>query len=156
MLQIRKELEASCIHCVKSVLIWSYVWSVFSCIQSEYRKIRTRNNSAVIAWWKNLMLTNKRTLKDWFYLEMVSHIVINDKTQTPWKNIHFFFFLLCCIVIDCSWKLRYVKKAKNFIKRIHLITHVYYYYYYYKQFLYRISISIYYILLLIYILLKKN
>ena len=31
----------------------------------------------------------------------------------------------------------------------------YYYYYYYKQFLYRISISMYYILLLIYALLKK-
>ena len=33
------------IHCVKSVQIRSYFWSVFSCIQSEYRKIRTRNNS---------------------------------------------------------------------------------------------------------------
>ena len=47
------------IHCVKSVQIRSYFWSVFSCIrteygdllvnlhiESEYRKIRTRNNSA--------------------------------------------------------------------------------------------------------------
>ena len=43
------------IHCVKSVQIRSYFWSVFSCfwteygvnlrVQSEYRKIRTRNNS---------------------------------------------------------------------------------------------------------------
>ena len=32
-------------HLVKSVQIRSYFWSVFSCIQSEYRKIRTRNNS---------------------------------------------------------------------------------------------------------------
>ena len=32
-------------HCVKSVQIRSYFWSVFSCIQSEYRKIWTRNNS---------------------------------------------------------------------------------------------------------------
>ena len=32
-------------HCVKSVQIQSYFWSVFSCIRSEYRKIRTRNNS---------------------------------------------------------------------------------------------------------------
>ena len=32
-------------HCVKSVQIRSYIWSIFSCIQSEYRKIRTRNNS---------------------------------------------------------------------------------------------------------------
>ena len=33
------------LHCVKSVQIWSYFWSVFSCIRTEYRKIRTRNNS---------------------------------------------------------------------------------------------------------------
>ena len=33
------------IHCVKSVQIWSFLWSVFSCIQSEYRKMRTRKNS---------------------------------------------------------------------------------------------------------------
>ena len=33
------------IHSVKSVQIRSYFWSVFSCIQSEYRKIQTRNNS---------------------------------------------------------------------------------------------------------------
>ena len=44
-------------HCVKSVQIWIYFWSVFSCIwteygeiwslriQSEYRKMWTRNNS---------------------------------------------------------------------------------------------------------------
>ena len=37
-------------HCVKSVQIRSYLWSVFSCIRTEYgdlwsRKIRTRNNS---------------------------------------------------------------------------------------------------------------
>ena len=31
---------------VKSVQILSYFWSVFSCIRTEYRKIRTRNNSA--------------------------------------------------------------------------------------------------------------
>ena len=35
------------IQCVKSVQIRSYFWSVIPCIrnQSEYRKIRTRNNS---------------------------------------------------------------------------------------------------------------
>ena len=32
-------------HCVKSAQIWSFFWSVFSCIQTEYRKIRTRKNS---------------------------------------------------------------------------------------------------------------
>ena len=32
-------------HCVKSAQILSYFWSVFSCIQSKYKKIRTRNSS---------------------------------------------------------------------------------------------------------------
>ena len=32
-------------HCMKSVSIQSFSWSVFSCIQSEYRKIQTRKNS---------------------------------------------------------------------------------------------------------------
>ena len=31
---------------MKSGQIRSYFWSVFSCIRTEYRKIRTRNNSA--------------------------------------------------------------------------------------------------------------
>ena len=33
-------------HWVKSVHIRSFFWSAFSCIQSEYRKIRSRKNSA--------------------------------------------------------------------------------------------------------------
>ena len=32
-------------HCVKSVQIRSYLWSIFSWIQSKFRKIGTRNNS---------------------------------------------------------------------------------------------------------------
>ena len=32
-------------HCVKSLQIRSYFWSLFSCIRTECRKIRTRNNS---------------------------------------------------------------------------------------------------------------
>ena len=32
-------------HCLKSFQIRIYFWSVFSCIQTEYRKIRTRKNS---------------------------------------------------------------------------------------------------------------
>ena len=31
-------------HCVKSVQIQSYFWSIFFCIRTEYRKIPTRNN----------------------------------------------------------------------------------------------------------------
>ena len=41
--ELRMEDEGE--HCVKSVQIQSYFWSVFSCIQSGSRKIRSRNNS---------------------------------------------------------------------------------------------------------------
>ena len=45
----RSQISIACFffncHCVKSAQTRSYFWSVFSCIQSEYRKIRTRNNS---------------------------------------------------------------------------------------------------------------
>ena len=34
-------------HCVKIVQIRSYFWFVFSCIWTEYRKIRTRSNSVI-------------------------------------------------------------------------------------------------------------
>ena len=34
------------LHCVKNIKIRSYFWTVFSWIQTEYRKIRTRNKSA--------------------------------------------------------------------------------------------------------------
>ena len=35
-------------HCMKSVQIRSIFWSVFSCIQSEYRKIQTRKYSVFV------------------------------------------------------------------------------------------------------------
>ena len=37
--------------CVKSVLIRSHFWSVFSCIRTEHRKIRTRNDSVFGDVW---------------------------------------------------------------------------------------------------------
>ena len=33
------------LHCMKSIQSRSFFWSVFSCIRTEYRKIRTRKNS---------------------------------------------------------------------------------------------------------------
>ena len=38
---------------------------------------------------ENLILTNKMTFKDLFYLEMVSHGAVNDKIQTTSKEIVF-------------------------------------------------------------------
>ena len=38
-------IKLETVHCVKSVQIRSYLWSIFSCIHSKYRKIRTRKSS---------------------------------------------------------------------------------------------------------------
>ena len=56
----------------------------------------------------------KRTLKDWFYLEMVSHRAIDNITQTPKKEVHFFFFSVCYIVFNCFWQfIMFDKKRKK-------------------------------------------
>ena len=44
-------------HCMKSVQIRSYFWSVFSCIQSEYRKIRIRYNSVFGHFSRSVLLS---------------------------------------------------------------------------------------------------
>ena len=44
---LKNELDGTCckslnlihVHCMKSVQIWSFFWSVFSCIRTEYGKI---------------------------------------------------------------------------------------------------------------------
>ena len=53
----------------------------------------------------------------WFYLEMVSHRAINDIMQTPKKEVHFFFFSVCCIVFNCSLQIiMFDKKQKKLCK----------------------------------------
>ena len=43
--------------------------------------------------------------------------------QTPKKEVHVFFFSVCCIVFNCSWQIiMFDKKQKSCIKRIHLVT----------------------------------
>ena len=43
--------------------------------------------------------------------------------QTPKKEVHFFFFSVCCIVFNCSWQfIMFDKKQKRCVKRIHLVT----------------------------------
>ena len=48
---------------------------------------------------------------------------INDIMQTLKKEAHFFFFLVFCIVFNCSWRLTmFDKKQNSCVKRIHLVT----------------------------------
>ena len=64
------------------------------------RPRRTQKHHILLAG--NLILMNKITLKDQFYLEMVSHRAISDIMQTPKKEVHFFFFSVWCTVFNCS------------------------------------------------------
>ena len=43
------------IHCVKSVQIRSFLWSLFSFIRTEYRKIRTRKNFVFEHFSRNVL-----------------------------------------------------------------------------------------------------
>ena len=63
-----KSLSGMITHCVKSVQIRSYFWSVFSCIRIEYRKIRTRNNSVFGHFSRSVYLKKKLTtqLESWY------------------------------------------------------------------------------------------
>ena len=44
-LKLSNDYRQQYIHCVKSIQIWNFFWSLFSCIQSEYRKIPTRSSA---------------------------------------------------------------------------------------------------------------
>ena len=79
----------------------------FQMLQKKLRPGRTQKYHILLSG--NLILMNKRTLKDQFYLEMVSHRAINDIMQTPKKEMHFFFFSVCCIVFNCTWQLMFDK-----------------------------------------------
>ena len=50
-------------HCVKSFQIRSYFWSVFSYIRTEYRKIRTRNNSVFGHFSRSGSLKKKQAIE---------------------------------------------------------------------------------------------
>ena len=59
---------------MKSIQIRSYFWSGFSCIRTEYRKIRTRNNS-VFGHFSRVVnnIKNNSLVKD----DMINMIMIN-------------------------------------------------------------------------------
>ena len=53
----------------------------------------------------------------------MSHREINDIMQTPKKEVPFFYFSVCWIVLNCSWKLIiFDKKQTSCVKLIHLVT----------------------------------
>ena len=95
-----------------------FTWAVISNAPKN-RPERTQKYHILLS--RNLILTNKRTLKDQFYLKIGSHTAINNIMQTPKKEKHFFFFSVCCIVFNYSLQLMFYKKLKICVKRIHLV-----------------------------------
>ena len=63
-------------HCVISVQIRSFFWSIFYCIWAEYRKIRTRKNSVFGHFSRS---GNYRFFYDGEFK--------NDLKDIPWDNI---------------------------------------------------------------------
>ena len=77
-------------HCVKSVRIRSYFWSIFSCIRTEYRKIAAWNNSVFCEF----RLRNKFKLFpkfSKFYTESRSHQTKEQYHQLApwWSGYHY-------------------------------------------------------------------
>ena len=70
----KKTWSSTILHCVKSVQIRSYLWSAFSCIQSEYRKIRTRNNSVFGHFSCNVAVTLLMVLIFWIPVPFIYHL----------------------------------------------------------------------------------
>ena len=59
----------------------TFTWTVISNAPKNVKTAKNYKKASYIALW-NLILTSKKTLKDRFYLEMVSHGAINDLIHT--------------------------------------------------------------------------
>ena len=81
-------------HCVKSVQIRSFFWSVFSCIWTEYGDLRS--NSPYSVWiWENTDQTKLRiwTLFMQWVLLFIFFIITRRGIVYKWHN----FFCLCSV-----------------------------------------------------------
>ena len=74
-------------HCVKSVQIRGYFWSVFYCIRTEYRKIRTRNNSVFGH------ISRSDTENYYVYISLVSslHVWSENGVFRQWTHLLLFY-----------------------------------------------------------------
>ena len=81
-----KKWKCDACHCGKIVQIRSYFWSVFSCIQPEYRKIQTRNNSVFEQFSSSLPMKNVQNVYSpcWLYqLRTVMYFLSHTVTPIP-------------------------------------------------------------------------
>ena len=72
-------------HCMKSVQIRSFFWSVFSCIRTEHREIRTRKNSVFGHFSCRVFIKHYATLYVilvffWLQTSFTDKLLTKDKT----------------------------------------------------------------------------
>ena len=84
-------------HCVESAQRKSFFWSVFSCIQREYRKIRTRKK--LRTWTLSTQWKHLKNHKKWFLFYQktsfcypdIQIFVLCSPLFSPFSAIFFFF-----------------------------------------------------------------
>ena len=78
---------------MKSVQIWSFFWSEFSCIRTEYGKIRTRKNSVFGHFSRSENYQkNIQAIESNFYKAAWLLFAILELVAVLWLLIH----VLCC------------------------------------------------------------
>ena len=82
-------------HCVKSVQIQSFFWSIFFCIRPEYRKIRTKKISVFGHFpcsdldWHFMEVGQHAYLAGWGWWMHAGSVPCNQKLSCKW-NLSFF------------------------------------------------------------------
>ena len=124
-------------HCVKSVQIRSFFWSVFSCIRTEYRKIRIRKNS-LFGHFSRSVKQNKKCLQ--WYNFFVKYEFTNSPQGTictsshvwncyiRWKKIAKYFNLeqLTISPVINNANVKNVNQGSLFQWRLHNQLSIYY------------------------------
>ena len=100
-----KDAARNSSHCVKSVQIRSFFWSVFCCILTEYRKIRTRKNSVFGHFSCSVCLESM--LAEAFTLPKLIPNVI---------KANFFYKFWCFVEFRSDWVSRYLPSKSFWIK----------------------------------------
>ena len=101
-------------HCVKSVQIRSYFWSIYIvnlCIQSEQRKIRTRNNSVFGHFSRSERLKKNDHYSIWCFWSFFHFLFIPDNKsyKQKWGILFFTRIKLVARVLACACAIERIK-----------------------------------------------
>ena len=83
---LHRALKIGCL-CVKSIQVRRFFWSAFSCIQSEYRKIRTKKNSIFGHFPRSVLLQYDQSLST---DKPIAYLETSFENQILTKSFAFF------------------------------------------------------------------